>query len=349
MITREKTLKIKVGNLYIGGSNDIIIQSMCTHKTSKTDLVIKQINELEKVGCKLIRVSILDENDAKAISEIKKHISIPLVADIHFDYKLAILAIKNGADKIRINPGNLGDISHFKAVIEEAKKTDIAIRIGVNSGSISKEFLTKFKDPRLAMIQSMVYYIDVAEKLGFKKLILSIKSSSVVETIKANEFLATTSRYPLHLGITEAGDLKTSLVRSSAGLGILLNEGLGNTIRISISDSPNEEIYAAKELLNSFNLIKDTPKLISCPTCGRCEIDLFKVVNKIKPILQEINKPISVAIMGCIVNGPGEASNADIGIAGGHNEFVLFKKGKIIAKYNEDEIVDVLIKEIKNL
>ena len=350
MILRENTRQIKIDEqTYIGGSNDVLIQSMCNIKTSKIDEIVKQINECAKIGAKLMRVSVLDKEDALAIKDIVKQISIPLVADIHFDYKLAILAIENGAKKIRINPGNIGSEENVRKIIECAKKYDVAIRIGVNSGSMDKEIYDyNSKLSAELMVKSIEKYIKIFEKYNFYKLILSLKSSDVLETIEAYRLAANKFNYPLHIGITEAGIKEVSTIRSTAGLAPLLYFGIGNTIRISITGDPRDEIIAAKALLSEFGLV-NIPKLISCPTCGRTEVNLDDLSNKVHNYLKTINAPITVAIMGCIVNGPGEAKNADIGLAGGKHKYILFKKGQIIATIDEKEAYSQLIKEIENI
>lgn len=349
MITRNNTKQVKVGNIVIGGQNKVIIQSMCNTKTKDVDATVKQILELEKLGCQIIRVAILDENDANAIKEIKMKINIPLVADIHFDYRLALICIENGIDKIRLNPGNIGNIENVKTVVKACKEKNIPIRIGVNGGSLEKDLVEKYghDDPE-AMIISAKKEVEILENLGFNDIIISLKSSNVLTTIKAYELASKTFPYPLHLGITEAGALITSSIKSSAGLGVLLYQGIGDTIRISISDEPKKEIQVVKELLSNFNLYNNHPNLVSCPTCGRIQYNMIPIVQEIEEFLQTINVPIKVAIMGCAVNGPLEAKNADIGIAGGFNEGLLFKKGQIIRKIPQSQMVEELKKEILN-
>lgn len=347
MTTRNMTLPIKVGNKIIGGQNKVIIQSMCNTKTKDVESTVKQILELESIGCEIIRVAILDEEDANAIKQIKERIHIPLVADIHFDYRLALTCIDNGIDKIRINPGNIGNEENVKAVVEACKKKNIPIRIGVNGGSLEKELVEKYgHDNPEAMVLSAKKEVALLEKFGFKDIVISLKSSDVLTTIKAYELASKTFNYPLHLGITEAGALLTSSIKSSAGLGVLLYQGIGDTIRISISDDPKKEIQVVKELLSNFNLYDNHPNLVSCPTCGRIQYDMIPVVKEIEDFLQTIHYPIKIAIMGCAVNGPLEAKNADIGIAGGKNEGLLFKKGQIIKKIPQSQLVEELKKEI---
>lgn len=351
MNIRESTKAIKIAeNTIIGGSNDVLIQSMCNIKTSETQRVIEQINECAKLGAKMMRVSVLDEKDALSIEEIVKNIDIPLIADIHFDYKLAILAMENGAKKVRINPGNIGSEENIVKIIENAKKYDVSIRIGVNSGSMDKEIYNY--DTKLSaelMIKSLEKYIKMFEKYGFYNLVLSLKSTDIIETIDAYTLASEKFNYPLHIGITEAGIKDDALIKSAAGLAPLLLKGIGNTIRISITGDPKDEVIAAKKLLKYCGLSINTPTLISCPTCGRTEVNLIDISNKVSQYLLEVNKPITVAIMGCVVNGPGEAKNADIGLAGGKNSFVLFKKGEIIDKVSQENAYDELIKHIKNI
>lgn len=346
---RLNTKKIVVGNKVIGGKNEVLIQSMCNIKTSEVDKVVKQINNCAKLGADIMRVSVLDESDALAIRQIKEKISIPLVADIHFDYKLALLAIENGADKIRINPGNIGSIDKINKIIDLAKQKKIPIRIGVNSGSLDKEINNSIEHTAMDLVNSVSKHVKIFEELGFYDIVISIKGSSILETIEANRIASKTFPYPLHLGITEAGFKDLSLIRSSAGLSPLLLEGIGDTIRISISGKPEDEIIAAKRLLHDLDLYPNYPTLISCPTCGRTKVDVIKLSKKIMKYLEYINKPVKVAVMGCVVNGPGEAKTADIGVAGGDHQFVIFKKDKIIKKVSEDEIYETLIDEINKI
>ncbi len=345
---REQTRAIHLRNIVMGGSNQVLIQSMCNIKTSKVAEVVAQINRLAALGADLMRVSIMDEEDALAIKEIVKQIKIPLVGDIHFDYRLAIKAIENGIDKIRINPGNIGGFEKTKLVIECAKKHHVPIRIGVNSGSLDREtlLLNDDKVTAHALVSLCEKYVKFFEKQEFFDIVISLKASSVLTTIEAYREASKLFPYPLHLGITEAGNSKTGLLRSAAGLSPLLLEGIGNTIRISLTEEPEEEIIACKRLLTDLNLFTNFPRLISCPTCGRTAVDLKPLVDRVTEELEKINKPITVAIMGCIVNGPGEAHQADLGLAGGKNEFVLFKKGQIVRKIKADEALKVLLDEI---
>ncbi len=346
-MNRTETKQIKIGNIVLGGSNRVLIQSMCNIKTEYADKVIAQINECAKLGADYMRVSVMDEKDAMAIKEIKKGISIPLVADIHFDYRLALLAMENGIDKVRINPGNIGEEENVKKVIDLAKAKHIPIRIGVNSGSLDKsihDYSTLYKAQSL--VDSAKKHVDILEKYGFTNIVISLKGSDVRETLEAYRLASKTFPYPLHLGITEAGIKEISLIRSVAGLAPLLLEGIGDTIRISITDDPKEEIIAAKRLLHDVGLYPNYPTLVSCPTCGRTQVDVQSLSRKVLKYLETIHKNIHVAVMGCVVNGPGEAKNADIGIAGGKHEFVIFKKDKVIKKVPESEAFAALKEEI---
>lgn len=350
MHKRTETRKIKVGNLSMGGQNQVLIQSMCNTKTKDVEATAAQILALEKIGCQIIRVAILDQEDAQALRDIKKQIHIPLVADIHFDYRLALTCIETGADKIRINPGNIGKRENVEAVVNACKLHGIPIRIGINSGSIDSRLLVKYGGCCAeAMIESAQEHIKILEELDFHDICLSFKASDVQLTIQAYELASQRWNYPLHLGVTEAGTKSYSLIKSSAALGHLLYLGIGDTIRISISDACEEEIKAAKKLLKAFDLIKGVPDLVSCPTCGRLQYDCLKIAKEIEPFLEEINSDIKVAIMGCPVNGPGEAKDADIGIAGGKNEGLLFKHGKVVKKIPQEELLEVLKEEIRKM
>ena len=350
MYNRNQTRQINVGGVLIGGQNKVVIQSMCNTKTKNVEATVNQILKLEKAGCEIIRVACLDLEDAKAIKDIKKQIHIPIVADIHFDYKIALQAIESGVDKIRINPGNIGDEDKTKAVVEACKKNKIPIRIGVNAGSLEKELLEKYGKPCSdAMIESAKNHVEILEKLDFFDIAISLKASNLDMCIEAYEKATKTFKYPLHLGITEAGTAFSGTIKSSIGLGILLKQGIGDTLRVSLSDDPLEEIYVAKEILKNCGLYNKSPKLVSCPTCGRIQYDLIPIAKEIEKFLQTLDKDITVAIMGCAVNGPGEAKEADIGIAGGKGEGLLFKKGKIIRKIKEENIINELKKEILDL
>ncbi|MCR5185378.1 MAG: flavodoxin-dependent (E)-4-hydroxy-3-methylbut-2-enyl-diphosphate synthase [Bacilli bacterium] len=350
MKTRTETRPIYLNGLQIGGQNKVVIQSMCNIKTENFELVSQQINECKALGAEVMRISIMDENDARAVKEIKKRVDIPLVADIHFDYRLALLAMENGIDKIRINPGNIGSIENIKKVVDMAKEKHISIRIGVNSGSLDKtihdynELYTASK-----LVESAKKHVKILEDLGFYDIAISLKGSNVKETISAYRLASETFPYPLHLGITEAGFKDIAIIRSAAGLAPLLLEGIGDTIRISISGDPKEEIIACKRLLHDCGLYPNYPTLVACPTCGRTQVNVEKVAREVMAYLEKINKPVHVAVMGCVVNGPGEAKNADIGIAGGKHEFVIFKKDKVIKKVPEEEAYEALVEEINKL
>lgn len=346
-LIREKTRQFKIGNLTIGGQNEVLIQSMCNIKTSNYEAVAKQINDCAKLGAVIMRCSIMDEDDARAIKKIKELTSIPIVGDIHFNYRLAILAMENGIDAIRINPGNIGSEDRVKAVVDNAKKYNIPIRVGVNSGSLD----TSIHDyshlySAQTMVESAKKHVAILEKYDFHNIVISLKGSNVLETVAAYRLAAKTFPYPLHLGITEAGTKDISLIRSTAGLAPLLLEGIGDTIRISISGKPEDEIIACKRLLHDVGLYPNYPTIVSCPTCGRTQVDVTSMSSKVLDYLETIQKPIHVAVMGCVVNGPGEAKNADIGIAGGIHEYVIFKKGTVIRRVKESEAFDALKEEI---
>lgn len=350
-MNRENTRKIMVGNVQIGGQNKVVIQSMCNTKTKDVKSTVKQILELEKVGCEIIRVACLDIEDAKAIKEIKKQIHIPIVADIHFDYKIALEAIEAGVDKVRINPGNIGSEERVKAVVDKCKEKKIPIRIGVNGGSLEKDLLEKYggRPTASGMVESAKRHVEILEKLDFFDYAISLKASNLDLCIEAYEEASKTFKCPLHLGITEAGTEFSGTIKSSIGLGILLRQGIGDTLRVSLSDDPIKEIKVAKEILKDCNLYKNSPTLIACPTCGRTQIDLIPIAKQVEEFLQTIEADITVAVMGCAVNGPGEAKGADIGIAGGIKEGLLFKKGEIIRKIPQDKIVEELKEEILNM
>ncbi len=347
MYKRTDTKPIFVNGVQIGGQNKVVIQSMCNTKTKDIDATVNQILKLENAGGQIVRVACLDIEDAKAIKKIKNKIHIPIVADIHFDYKIALQAIESGVDKIRINPGNIGDEEKVRAVVEACKEKNIPIRIGVNAGSLEKELLDKYGKPCSdAMIESAKRHIEILEKLDFYNIAISLKASNLDMCVEAYEKASREFKYPLHLGITEAGTTFSGTIKSSIGLSPLLRQGIGDTIRVSLSDDPIEEIPVCKEILKNCNLYKNSPKLISCPTCGRIQYDMIPIAKEIEQFLQTLDIDITVAIMGCAVNGPGEAREADIGIAGGKNEALLFKKGEIIRKIPQEEIIETLKKEI---
>lgn len=347
---RFNTKSIKIGNITIGGSNKVLIQSMCNIKTSKVDEVVKQINECTLLGADLMRVSVLDMDDAKAIKEIVKQISVPLIADIHFDWRLAIESINSGVNAVRLNPGNIGSPENVKKVVDLCKEKHIPIRIGVNSGSIDKEVnndtsIVKAKE----LVESAAKTVKMLEKMGFYDIVISLKGSHVLETVEAYRLASKKFKYPLHLGITEAGPKDIGMIRSTAGLAPILLEGIGDTIRISLSDEPQEEVRACRRLLKDLEIRNDYPTLISCPTCGRTQVNLVPLAKQVLKFLEDnkINK--TVAVMGCIVNGPGEAKRADIGCAGGKGQWVIFKKEETIKTVTDDQIFDELCKEIKKL
>ncbi len=347
MFHRRETIPVKVGNLTIGGSNDVIIQSMCTTKTADVKATVAEIHRLEDAGCQIVRVTVNNKEAAEAIKDIKKQISIPLVADIHFDYRLALMAIENGIDKVRINPGNIGRREKVEAVVKACKERGIPIRIGVNAGSLENHLLEKYGYPTPeAMVESALYHIRILEELDFRDIIVSLKASDVPMAIAAYTQAASTFKYPLHLGITEAGTLFSGTVKSAAGLGALLSMGIGSTIRISLSADPVEEVKVCRELLKSFGLITNAATLISCPTCGRLDIDLFSIANEVEDYISKLKVPIKVSVLGCAVNGPGEAREADIGIAGARGEGMLFRYGEMIRKVPEAELLSELKKEI---
>lgn len=346
---RDDTKIVNIGNVAIGGGNPIAIQSMTNVKTEDVEACVSQILKLEEAGCEIIRCTVPNEAAAKAIAEIKKQIHIPLVADIHFDYKMAIAAMENGADKIRINPGNIGSIDKVKAVVDVAKERNIPIRVGVNSGSLEKELVAKYNGVTAeGIVESALDKVHIIEDLGYDNMVISIKSSDVMMCVRAHELLAGRTVYPLHVGITESGTLTSGNIKSAVGLGIILNQGIGDTIRVSLTGDPVEEIKSAKLILRTLGLRKGGIEVVSCPTCGRTKIDLIGLANKVENMVSGIPLDIKVAVMGCAVNGPGEAKEADIGIAGGDGEGLLIKKGEIIRKMPESELLDALKEELLN-
>ena len=349
-IIRRQSSKVMVGNVQIGDGADVTVQSMTNTFTKDVKSTVAQILQLEEAGCEIIRVAVADNEDAEAIKEIKKQIHIPIVADIHFDYRLALKSIENGIDKLRINPGNIGSRDRVKKVVEQAKPRNIPIRIGVNAGSIHKEILKKYNAPTSeGMVESALEHVRILEDLDYGNIVISMKGTDIKMTIDAYKSMAKKVNYPLHLGITHAGTLFEGSIRSAIGVGSLLADGIGDTIRISLTDEPKEEVKVAKEILKSLNLRNFGINYITCPTCGRTNIQLIELSKKIQEGLKDINKPLTVAIMGCAVNGPGEARQADIGIAGGKGEALLFKGGEIIGKVKEEEIVKRLLEEIDKL
>jgi (E)-4-hydroxy-3-methylbut-2-enyl-diphosphate synthase len=346
-INRKRTRQIYVGNVPIGGGAPIVVQSMTNTFTADVDSTVSQIVRLQDAGCELVRVAVPDEASAGAIAAIKQKIAIPLIADIHFSYRLAIAAARAGADALRINPGNIGGKAKIKAVIDCAGDHGISIRVGVNSGSIEKELLKKYQAPTAAaMVESALRHLDMIGSFGFDNMKVSLKASDVGRTIEAYRLFSLKSDFPVHVGVTEAGGLFPGLVKSAIGIGMLLAEGIGDTIRVSLTRDPVEEVRAAFEILKALNIRQRGPDIISCPTCGRCNIDLFHIVDEVERATINHVAPIKIAIMGCVVNGPGEAKEADIGIAGGDGRGVLFKRGEVVKTFAQDKLVDVLLTEI---
>ena len=338
---------VKVGNLLIGGGNPVVIQSMTNTDTSDVETTVEQIKRLEKAGCQMVRMTINTVEAAAAIKEIKKQVNLPLCADIHFDYKLALLAIENGIDKLRINPGNIGSDDKVKAVVEKAKEKHIPIRIGVNSGSIEKHILEKYGKPTAdGMVESAMYHVNLLEKNGFHDIVISLKASNVKMMVEAYRKISTMVDYPLHLGVTEAGTAFQGTVKSAIGIGSLLVDGIGDTIRVSLTEDPVEEIKVAREILKGLGVVESGVEIISCPTCGRTEIDLINLAKRVEKEVENEKRNIKIAVMGCVVNGPGEAKEADYGVAGGKGVGVLFKKGKIVKKVSEKDILPELKKLI---
>lgn len=346
-MTREETRAVNIGGRWIGGGHPVAIQSMTNTKTEDVESTVAQILALEKAGCEIIRCAVPTMEAAAALREIKKQIHIPLVADIHFDYRLAVAAIEYGADKIRINPGNIGGADRVKAVVDKAKEHNIPIRVGVNSGSLEKELVEKYGGVTAeGIVESALDKVRMIEELGYDNLVVSIKSSDVMMCVKAHELIAQQCPYPLHVGITESGTLTSGNIKSAVGLGIILNQGIGDTIRVSLTGDPLEEIKSAKIILKTLGLRKGGIEVVSCPTCGRTKIDLIGLANKVENMVADIPLDIKVAVMGCVVNGPGEAKEADIGIAGGIGEGLLIKKGEIIKKVKEEELLETLREEL---
>ena len=346
---RDHTKTVHIGNRVIGGGNPILIQSMTNTRTEDVKATVGQILRLEAAGCEIIRCTVPTLEAAQALKEIKKEIHIPVVADIHFDYRMALAAIENGADKIRINPGNIGDAKRVKAVVDAARERNIPIRVGVNSGSLEKDLVKKYNGVTAeGIVESALDKVHSVEDMGYDNLVVSIKSSDVMMCVKAHEFIAKEMHYPLHVGITEAGTLLSGNIKSAIGLGLILNQGIGDTVRVSLTGDPVEEIKSAKLILRTLGLRKGGIEVVSCPTCGRTSIDLIGLANAVENMVQDIPLNIKVAVMGCVVNGPGEAKKADIGIAGGKGEGLLIKKGEIIQKLPEDQLLNALREELLN-
>ncbi|SHE63248.1 flavodoxin-dependent (E)-4-hydroxy-3-methylbut-2-enyl-diphosphate synthase [Clostridium fallax] len=349
-MNRRLTRKIKIKDIYIGGDSRVTVQSMTNTDTKDVEATVSQINALEEAGCDIVRCTVPDMEAAKAIKEIVKRVNIPVVADIHFDYRLALESIKNGISALRINPGNIGSEERVRSVAEEAKKNNIPIRIGVNSGSLEKDILKKYGKPTPeALVESALRHVNILEKVGFYDIVISIKSSDVINMIESYRLISKKVDYPLHLGVTEAGTVWRGTIKSSIGIGALLSEGIGDTIRVSLTGDPVEEIKVGREILKTFGYIKGGIEFVSCPTCGRTKIDLIKIAKEVEDKLSSCQKNIKVAIMGCIVNGPGEAREADIGIAGGNGEGLIFKKGEVIKKVKEENLIEELLKEIDKM
>lgn len=349
-MNRTETKTIQIGNLQMGGGNPVVIQSMCNTDTRDVTATVAQIHALEQAGCELVRVAVPDMQAAEAVGEIRKQINIPLVADIHFDYRLALKVMDLGIDKVRINPGNIGEESRIKQVVEKAKEKKIPIRIGVNSGSLEKDLVEKYGGvtPQ-GLVESALRHVRILEKYDFHDIVVSIKASDVPFSIEAYRILAEQIPYPIHVGITEAGTLYSGTIKSAVGIGAILAMGIGDTLRVSLTGDPVEEIKVAKEILKSLGLRKFGIEMISCPTCGRTQIDLIAIANEVERLCATKQKDIKVAVMGCVVNGPGEAKEADIGIAGGNGVGILFKKGELIRKVPESQLVETLMEEIDKL
>lgn len=347
---RKQKRIVNIGGVKIGGDNPVAIQSMCNTDTRDVKATVNQIHELENAGCEIIRVAVPDMVAAKAVADIKKQIHIPLVVDIHFDYRLALECMKNGADKVRINPGNIGDRDRVKQVVEMAKEREIPIRIGVNGGSLERELLQKYGGvTAVALVESAMGHVAILDELNFNNVVVSIKISDVPKMLCAYRKFNEISDIPLHIGVTESGTLKGGTVKSAVGIGALLAEGIGDTMRVSLTANPVEEIYAAYDIQKVLGMRKTGAEIVSCPTCGRTQLDLISIANEVEKRAANIDKPIKIAVMGCAVNGPGEAREADIGIAGGKGEGLIFKKGEIIKKVPQDSLVDELMKEIETL
>lgn len=344
------TKQVKVGNILIGGGAPVAIQSMLNVPANDIENSVKQAKALEQAGCEIVRIAVPDMNAVRLVSALKENVNIPVVADIHFDYKLALESVAAGVDKIRINPGNIGEISRVKAVVDACKPKEIPIRIGVNSGSVEKEILAKYGSPTpQALCESALYHASLLEKFDYTNIVLSMKSSNVKTMVEAYQLASEKCNYPMHLGVTEAGTERLGIIKSSAGLGALLLQGIGDTIRVSLTADPVKEIYAAKDILRALDIRNDGVQFVSCPTCGRTKIDLISIATEVENRLRDCKKNIKVAVMGCAVNGPGEAKEADIGIAGGDGVGLIFKKGEIIKKVPESELIEELIKEVELL
>jgi len=348
-VVRENTKVIRIGNRVIGGGNPVLIQSMTNTRTEDVEATVEQIHRLTEAGCDIVRCTVPSQEAAVALAEIKKNIKIPLVADIHFDYRLAVAAMEHGVDKIRINPGNIGNDERLKAVVTAAKERKVPIRVGVNSGSLEKDIIAKYgRVTAEGLVESALEKVKRIEDMDYDQLVISIKSSDVMMCIRAHELIASRTRYPLHVGITEAGTVNAGNIKSALGLGVILYQGIGDTIRVSLTGDPVEEIRSARIILKTLGLRKGGVEVVSCPTCGRTQIDLIKLATDVEEMVSELELDIKVAVMGCVVNGPGEAREADIGIAGGRGEGLLIKKGEVIRKVPEDQLLGVLREELLN-
>ncbi|MDI3257262.1 MAG: flavodoxin-dependent (E)-4-hydroxy-3-methylbut-2-enyl-diphosphate synthase [Kyrpidia sp.] len=350
MVKREQTRPVRVRHVQIGGSDRVVVQSMTTTDTRNVQETLEQIRRLENAGCQIVRLAVPDMRAAEAIREIRRGTDMPLVADIHFDWRLALTAIRNGVDKVRINPGNIGSADKVREVVRAAKERGIPIRIGVNSGSVERPLLEKYGYPSAeAMVESALRHVRILEDHEFYDIVISLKSTDVLTAVRAYEMMAQRVEYPLHVGITEAGTVFAGSIKSAVGIGAVLALGIGDTIRVSLTGDPVEEVRVAKEILKSLGIAADSPVIVSCPTCGRCAIDLIDIANRVEREIADLKVPLKVAVMGCAVNGPGEAREADIGVAGGRGEGLLFKKGEIIRKVPGDQIVDELLAEIREM
>ena len=338
--------RVRIGKIYVGGGERVAVQTMCDVKTSFTDRVIDEINSVKALGCDIVRVSVKDEADALAIKTIKAATDIPLVADIHFDYRLALKAIDQGVDKIRINPGNIGSDDKVEAVAKALKENDVAVRVGSNTGSVEKEFLAKYGKNEIALAESALKNVAILERYGVENIVISAKASSVPLMVKTYRYLAERTDYPLHLGVTEAGTLETGIVKNSVGIGSLLLDGIGDTLRVSLTAPIKEEVLAAKRILRSVGLDKDYVEIVSCPTCGRTQYDMFSLVHAVEEYVSDVRKPLKVAVMGCVVNGPGEAKDCDLGIAGGDGKCVIFKRGEVFRTVAMESAKTEFLKEI---
>lgn len=349
MTYREKTRKIQIGDCSIGGGQPVLIQSMTNTRTEDTEATVAQIHRLEKAGCEIVRCTVPTPEAAKSIGEIKKRISIPLVADIHYDYRMAVAAIENGVDKIRINPGNIGGPDRIRAVVDAARERNVPIRVGVNSGSLEKPLIEKYGGVTAeGIVESALDKVHMIEELNYDNLVISIKSSDVLMCVRAHELLADKTVYPLHVGITEAGTVQSGNIKSAVGLALILNQGIGDTVRVSLTGDPVEEVKSARLILRTLGIRKGGVEVVSCPTCGRTRIDLIGLAAEVEKLVEDYPLDIKVAVMGCVVNGPGEAREADIGIAGGEGEGLLIKKGQVIRKVPEAELLNTLKKELDN-